>query len=388
MGNTNTENDSRINVEELLEGMTTAWKTSKNIPTGYATTLTGDNGTVETPAMSKPVEDFSEVLEQAGFSPDVFELDAPPKVKTWDAQTPDGVVRLYSYGLSVRKKREGVDVGDLIQYIHSTPPPSEKPAKAPTVGVFAVGDLQLGKSDGDGTRGIVERFNRSVENAVMEWEKNPTETVLITFLGDCIEGVVSQGGRNINNNDLTLTEQLRTLRHLMTRAVQAFHKQDVELHVASVPGNHDETHRNPVNAPPHDSFAVDSLKAVEEAHQLAGVAHTIHWHYPENNRLHITLQAGPHKFLLAHGHQWRAGKHFDWWKGMAFSLTPAQEATYMLAGHNHHLQVDTSSDRWFIQVPAMESESAWWFNKTGETGNPGAVWVVPGQSGPQQLTLV
>src|SRR5699024_1942253 len=88
--------------------------------------------------------------------------------------------------------------------------------------------------------------------------------------GDCVEGVVSQGGKNIGNNDLTLTEQLRVLRHLMTQTIARFADAGAEVTVASVPGNHDETYRAPVNAKPHDSFAVDSLRAVQEAFELAG----------------------------------------------------------------------------------------------------------------------
>lgn len=381
-------NADKINVEDLIAEMSTTRVKAAGAPTGYTTTQEGDTGTIETPAMLGEVDSFDRILKEAGFDPEVFTLASTPRIKTWDAQTPDGVMRLYSYQLDVVKKTGGINTDDLIAHIHKPTLPSQRLPEGPRTGVLAVGDLQLGKSDGDGTQGIVGRYKQAVHNAHAEWEKNPTDTILIAFLGDCIEGIVSQGGRNINNNDLTLTEQLRTLRHLMTHTIQTFHKRGVALHVASVPGNHDETHRTPVSSRPDDSYAVDSLRAVEEAHNLAGTGDTINWHYPEPNRLHITLKAGDHEFILAHGHQWRKGKHFDWWKGFAFTNPDANTATYMLAGHNHHLHVDTSSHRYFIQVPALEKESAWWYNKTGETGNPGAVWMVPGVRGPQQLTLV
>src|SRR5699024_9308662 len=172
-----------------------------------------------------------------------------------------------SYKFSFKEKTsDGVDEADveeLVDVLTQWAPGGamDKPSGKYGPSVFAVGDLQLGKGDGDGSDGIVRRYMQVLDAGVTRWAESDadSEEVLIAFLGDCVEGVVSQGGKNIGNNDLTLTEQLRVLRHLMTQTVARFADAGAVVTVASVPGNHDETHRAPVNAKPHDSFAVDSL---------------------------------------------------------------------------------------------------------------------------------
>ena len=356
---------------------------------GYRTEFDGQTGVIETPRMGQ-VESFDDILAEAGFDPERFEMSGHPTVKTWDAQTPDGVSRLYSYKLSVVPRSERVNVDDLVAVIREQAPTARPQAVGSALpAVIAVGDLQLGKGDGDGSEGIVRRFKQSIDRAVERIRIDTPNTALIAFLGDCIDGIVSQGGKVIGGADLTLTEQLRLLRHLFQYAIQEVTKLVPEVHVASVPGNHDETHRQPVEAPAHDSFAVDSLRAVEEAYHLAGRTDGLHFHYPEPSELTIAVTVAGHKFLLAHGHQWRTGKHFDWWKGQAFSRQTGHDAEYLLAGHRHHFEVDTESDRFFIQVPSMESRSDWWRNKTGQVGNPGAVLMSPGPHGqPSQLAVI
>lgn len=378
---------TKIDVEKLVEEI----KRKTDSEQGYTTEYDGERGVIETPRFNAPPDSFDSILSEAGFDPEVFELVGPPVVKTWDAQTPDGVRRLFSYRLTVRRRVEAVDVDELVAAILDTAADAASSERervdAPTV--FAVGDLQLGKDSGDGTDGIVRRFIRSVDNAVERYRMEPTDTVLIAFLGDCIEGVVSQGGKVIGDSDLVLTDQLRLLRSLMTRAVLAFREVCPNVVVASVPGNHDQTHRSPVEAKPHDSFAVDSLRAVEEAFTLADRLDGLDFRYPEESELGIALEVAGVRFLLAHGHQWRTGKHFDWWKGQSFSRQSGHDASYLLAGHRHHFSVDTESDRFFVQVPSLEQRSDWWRNKTGQVGNPGAVYLVPGTNGqPRSLAVI
>lgn len=347
-------------------------------------------------ATSKPLLADTEydpdvTLRDAGLDPELFEV-SNFRFSTWDAQTKTGVETFRSYKFSFREKNpdsETVDIDELVDLIKDRLAPREgTPVPRPEVTVFAVGDLQLGKSDGDGSEGIVARYVSALQSAVRRYNENPTGTVLIAFLGDCIEGVVSQGGKNIGNNDLSLTDQLRVLRHLMTQTVLEFSRTGADLTVASVPGNHDETYRNPVNARPHDSFAVDSLRAVEEAFTLAG-NDNIAFLYPKDSELAIHAEVGGVGFLLAHGHQWRTGKHYAWWQGQSFSRQTGHDAVWLLAGHRHHLFVDTESDRYFLQVPALEQRSDWWRNKTGQVGNPGAVFLEVEPSGaPRVIALV
>ena len=347
------------------------------------------------PLLASSEYDPDETLRDAGLDPEMFEV-SNFRFSTWDAQTKAGIETFRSYKFSFRKKagadEESVDIEELVDVISGWEPGSDLDGPSGKFGpsVFAVGDLQLGKGDGDGSDGIVRRYMQALEAGIERWASSDADSkeLLIAFLGDCIEGVVSQGGRNIGNNDLTLTEQLRVLRHLMTQTVARFADAGAVVTVASVPGNHDETHRAPVNAKPHDSFAVDSLRAVEEAFTLAG-RDDVTFLYPKESELAISATVGGVGFLMAHGHQWRTGKHYQWWQGQAFSAQTGHDAQWLLAGHRHHLFLDTESDRYFLQVPALEQRSDWWRNKTGQVGNPGAVYLeVEPDGAPRVIALV
>ncbi|GAA1645703.1 hypothetical protein GCM10009700_35130 [Brevibacterium sanguinis] len=364
-----------------------------NIPTppkGWNSGATFDG--TEGEATSKPMPvgaDFepADVLRENGFDPDLYEIDGLT-FSIWDAQTKEGTEKFTSRRFKFRRKaltEELASVDDLLALIAAAPkPPRAKTATADNVTVFAVGDLQLGKGNGDGTEGIVRRFLSSLASAVGRYNEAPTGSVLIAFLGDCIEGVVSQGGRNIGENDLSLTDQLKVLRHLMTQTILQFEETGARLTILSVAGNHDEPYRSPVNAKPTDSFAIDSLRAVEEAFSLAGRS-GLTFVYPKESELAVFAEVGGVRFLAAHGHQWRTGKHYAWWQGQSFSRQTGHDAQWLLSGHRHHFFIDTESDRYFLQVPALEERSDWWRNKTGQVGNPGAVYLEIEPSGAHRV---
>lgn len=381
----------KINLDSLKRA-TTHGGAPAGVPEGYVTTTDGENVTIDTPPLLGSITDYDQMISEAGYDPEQFELAGTPTVKTWDAQTPDGVQRLRSFKLTLtRRVDDTVSVDELVNIINQAKQPTVTVNSDTTrpVGVFAIGDLQLGKQDGGGSKLIIERVLASIEAGVRKWQAAPTGHVIVAFLGDCIEGVVSQGGRNIANNDLSLTEQLRVLRHLMTRTITWFLGAGAKLTVLSVPGNHDETYRSPVQASPGDSFAVDALRTVEEAFTLAGRDKNLAFLYPDGTDLHVSTTVGGIGFLFAHGHQWRTGKHFDWWKGHLFNGGDYANTDFLLAGHRHHLCVDTESERYFIQVPAMENRSDWWVNKTGQIGNPSALWVVPnGKKGIHEIATI
>lgn len=378
----------------MIDGTKLAAALSNNVrhngPTGHTVSMDGDTGVVETPAMRGEV-DFDTILRTCGLDPDEYEIYGNPKVKRWEAQTPDGVEWLSSYGISVRKRPDrSVDVADLVAAIHEPTSPPAEPATQldglPTV--FAVGDTQLGKPDGDGTEGTVRRFKASVDNAVRLYQDSPTESVLIAFLGDLVEGFVSQGGKVAGYSELTLTEQLRLMRHLALYAIQQFRDVCDNIHVVTAPGNHGEALRAPFSTKPSDNFDTDVIRSVQEAFDLAGVD-GLTFYYPEGEELAVAVELGGVKILAHHGHSWRPGKHFQWWEGQAFGRRTGWDAQYLLSGHLHHLHIEASSDRLFIQVPAMESRSDWWANRTGQTGNPGAIYMIPGPDGhPVVLTVV
>lgn len=249
-----------------------------------------------------------------------------------------------------------------------------KNATAQSAGAFvvALGDLQIGKMDGDGFEGTAQRFIDGIKASVREFKRHKSSHVILAHLGDCIEGFVSKGGSNSWRTPMTTTEQVRAYRRLVFEQVKAFAPIAERITLAGVPGNHDEAHR-----PLHtygDSWATEALIQVADAFALAGNYEHLTVLVPERDELTLTVDAGGTIIALAHGHQWRNGQGPDWWSKQAHGRQPVGEADLLLSGHLHHLRIQhTGSDKTWLQLPALESGSTWWKHKTGEWGQPGIV---------------
>lgn len=233
--------------------------------------------------------------------------------------------------------------------------------------------------DGDASTGIVQRAFSCLDNAasiLREADEGGVERAHIAFLGDHIEGFESQGGNNAWRTTLTLTEQLRVVRAIMTYAVRIFAPLCSHLTVVAVPGNHGEAKRFGSGITRYDdSFDTDCLIAVAEACKMAGDAYShVKFYTPDRDELIVTLDVGDTRIAHAHGHKWKINKHFDWWKGQAFNRDSAMHtADVLLAGHTHHFHAEMDGTRLFLSVPALESESTWFRHQTGTQGAPGIV---------------
>ncbi|WP_432078653.1 hypothetical protein [Streptomyces sp. YPW6] len=250
--------------------------------------------------------------------------------------------------------------------------------------IVALGDTQFGKIDGDGIEGTIARTIAGLNAAAdrLSWyrERFNIEHVHIAWLGDHIEGFVSQGGANTWRTQLTLTEQIRLTRRVMLHAVLTFAPMVNRLTVAAVPGNHGEAIR--INGKGttryDDSHDTESLIAVQDATKLnPELFGHVEFFVPDTDELTVVVECSGTVVAHAHGHQWRPGKHFTWWQGQAFNRESAMhQADLLLAGHLHHEHVDSDGPRTFIQPPAMESESTWWRHAKGATGAPGLIVAV------------
>lgn len=244
-----------------------------------------------------------------------------------------------------------------------------------------IGDMQFGKIDGDGIQGTLRRtidcLNQAADLLVTYRERFDIGHVHIGWLGDHIEGFVSQSGANVWRTQLTLNEQIRLTRRVMMHALTTFAPLASRVSMAAVPGNHGEAVRFEGKGLTRydDSHDTESLIAVHDAAQLNPEAYGhVEFYVPETDELTVLVNVAGTNIAHAHGHQYRPDKHFDWWKGQAFSKSSAMyHADVLVAGHLHHEHTDTDGDRLFIGVPAMESESTWFRHNTGTPGAPGLI---------------
>ncbi|MEU9057808.1 hypothetical protein AB0D13_02645 [Streptomyces sp. NPDC048430] len=289
-------------------------------------------------------------------------------------------------GASSTAERPPID--DLLATIEAFRPgkPETMMVKSGGSHTFLVilGDMQFGKIDGDGVEGTlartVECLNKAAELLALYRLRFRIDHVHVAWMGDHIEGFVSQGGANTWRTQLTLNEQIRLTRRVMLHALLTFAPLVERLTMAAVPGNHGEAVR--INGKGvtryDDSHDTESLIAVQDAASLnpALLGHA-GFYVPDTDELTVVTDCSNTIVAHAHGHQWRPGKHFEWWKGQAFNRESAMhQADVLLAGHLHHEFIDTDGYRTFIQPPAMESESTWWRHAKGTTGAPGLIVAV------------
>jgi len=271
-------------------------------------------------------------------------------------------------------------IEEVIEWVNS-----RKPAKLPepegeAVFHWLAGDLQLGKVDGDGTSGVVERVTASIDAAVEQYKRlrksRSVGLVHIAWLGDCLEGNVSQNGRNFWRTELTVTEQVRVFRRLMMYSIDAFAAVAPEVQVDVVNGNHDQVQRFQETRA-DDGHATEAAIAVADALTLNPAAYGhVKIFVPNKDESYITREIGTSIITMAHGHQWRNGKAFEWWKGQSFNLQAPGSSHFLFHGHEHQFSINSNKERVRICVPTYESESTWWRHKTGDQAKTGGLVLI------------
>ena len=334
----------------------------------------GQQGHVQTAPMSERPTTWDDQLRESGLDPEAVEVIEPVQVRGWQTTIDGEPTWMHYYRLTVQQRAARVDIEDLIKAAKRNAPKGKRPAQVDDYGyVLALGDLQIGKMDGDGVKGTTDRFIAATHAAIDRYKRTAKgRPVLIAHLGDCIEGFVSQGGANAQRTPMPLTEQVRCYRRLLLEQVAAFAKVAPSLTVVGVPGNHDEAHRPMFTY--GDSWAIDTIASVRESLAFAGGYDHVTMLAPQRDELTATVDLAGTRIGMAHGHQYRAGQADTWWAKQSHGRQPIGDADMLLTGHYHHLRVQhTGSDKLWLQAPALESGSQWWKHRTGEWGQPGVV---------------
>lgn len=350
-------------------------------------TIKGDTADAVVVVPGEGLPGDRELIEAAGLSSEEYTIDHGKGIKhrAWDAlrrvYDPEAgkyntvKERMNGIHFTMVKKPAVVDMGYLEELIAQAKPVAPRTGTTSSTLVVALGDTQAGKLENP-LEGLLARFNEALELAVAEAAQHKVDSIVIAWMGDCVEGFVSQGGRNAWRTVLTLTEQLRVVRRLMLRAIDRFIDEGYQnVTVISVPGNHGDTVRTPVTTRYDDSHDVDSLVAVWEALQVnpdryGGRVTVV---VPDGDEIGVTLAIEGVPVSFIHGHQFRPGQHWKWWEGQALGRTSYGEASVLFTGHGHHTVIEERGERTFIMAPALEERSTWWVHKTGQVGNPGVI---------------
>lgn len=359
----------------------------------------GDKGTITIAPQAEAPGTWDNIIRAWGLDPAEVEVIEPVNARAWDAQRKGGdIVKLYYFRANIRRRSEVMKwvrgAIDRVRTHQAAPPAWSSPADSAFV--IGIADMQLGKADGDGTEGTVARTLANIDAAAERYKamryRHPLGHIHVGWLGDHLEGFVSQGGANAWRTELPLSDQIELAAELMLYAVRVFAPLAPRVTMVAVPGNHGETVRFAGKGLTRydDSFDTLALKQVAKIIRENPDAYGhVECFTPHKDELTYTLDVAGTRIGHMHGHQITGkGKHFDWWKGQALGDQPIGGADIILAGHLHALLIEQSSGRTFIRVPALESRSQWWKHRTGEIAAPGIVTLVAANGAWSDLAVI
>ena len=366
-------------------------RVAKSIPAGFEPGIEYDSTggvlkSVPRPAGDEP--DHAELLAEFELDPAKWRITGLRRSKwqRWDGEW----LESFRATFVPQTCTSFVGAEELLDIVAKWKPSnaSRKPQNAlvsPVAYVVVLSDTQVGKIDGEGSEGIIKNVLHKTDLAVARLKElrkagREIDTIYLPTLGDCIEGMNSQGGKHIWRTDLDLTAQIRVYRRLLLHMVKTFAPLADKVIVPCVPGNHDEAVRvgNSMATTYTDSFALDAASAVADALADHPDYKHVSFVFPKYDTLSVTLDMAGTVVGLIHGHQCR-GKAVEWWKNMAHGQQDIGEATLLLSGHYHHLKIEQSGRKTWMQAPALDGGSQWFENSTGQAAPAGMLTLTVGQ---------
>ena len=272
---------------------------------------------------------------------------------------------------------------------------SERPTGKASA-VVLVADTQLGKMESN-VEETVKRTLRHIDEALDRiYYLGEANSVTIAFMGDHIEGFVSQGGANAWRTPLALVEQIRLTRRIMIYALQRAVGYGFHVNMVAVPSNHGQAVRlnNKGVTTYDDDHCIEALIAVKDGVDMLVAGESsrfldVDFYVPDTDELAVSLELSKTHIVFCHGHMAKPGKYTDYVKGQAFNRNSVyHNADVVCFGHFHEFRVEMSSDRMIIVAPAGEEESTWFRHQSGEGGYPAIIWFHTNGGAVQDLHLI
>ena len=389
-------------LKKIQSEISEAKKPPRKHPEGWEPGITwnGNEGTVTT--MGGPLDqaaDWSAVLKVWGLDPEHFEVVEPILFNVWG--NPEGVPNRQWKGKVIRKTVErGVDLEDIIEEIKKHKPGKPISFDGSTALVVGISDLQMGKGEGGGSAGIVDRFLAGIDEVEARWKEllktgRPLDRIVVLGLGDLVESCEGHYAMQAFQADLDRREQVKVVRRLIVKALTQWSKFAPKIIVAAVPGNHGENRQGGkafTTFSDNDDVAVFEQVAEILASNPEAYGH-VSFIFPQDE-LTLTLDVHGTILGLAHGHQARKGgttaaaKIRTWWKDQAYGMRKVADATILVTGHYHHLSILTEGTRTHMQAPSLDGGSQWFTETAGVKSAPGLLTFTVSELGWDDLRVL
>jgi len=280
------------------------------------------------------------------------------------------------------QRRTGVhvDVDELLKGISRWKAP--KPREGAHSLVVCWSDWQIGKADGDGTKGTINRILESFHRTVQHARTVKPAAIYVVGLGDLVENCDGHYPGQTFTVELDRRQQVRVTRRLFRDGLIKLSRLGIPMVVSAVAGNHGENRKNGkafTNPGDNDDVAVAEMVAEIFQANPEAFGH-VSFHIPDD-RLEVLLEIQGQRVGFHHGHIAGRGstpqqKQANWWKDHAFQNSALGDADYLFTGHYHHLSVVDHGPRVHFQAPAMDGGSRWWEDRGGGRSATGTLSVV------------
>ena len=258
--------------------------------------------------------------------------------------------------------------------------PKPRPAleKGETL-IVCMADYQVGKrQSGGGTEDTVRLVRRAIKDIADDvLLAGGCERIILADVGDSTEGFWNVAAQ-AQTNDLSLTDQIRTVQRLYAEAVRLLAPLCESLYYVAVPSNHCAVRtgmgKNSRANAPDDDFGIMISKNIEDiVEDREGFEH-VEFFRPEKWEEAVTVDAADGTRIgFTHGHlAGSQSKVPGWFRDLAFGhRSGLYDARILVHGHWHNFAVSQVGDaRWIISCPSADRGSDWWTNVSGDSTKP------------------
>jgi hypothetical protein len=370
-------------------------------PKGWEPGIDTARGTLTVQGSDSPPTDWAHIIRELGLDPAQWTVDEsqPVQVRTWDS----GDKRMFYYRATVLPASSASTQPDVEALILEVKRRKVKPPVdilAERALVVCLADWQAGKADHGGVEALVERL-MALKDAVGKRVKDaqrtgaPISALYVIGMGDMVEGC---GNDHYAMQDFSVAldrrQQVKLVRRILTMLITEWSKLPVKMVVGCVPGNHGENRRNGKAFTTFEDN--DDLAVFEQVQEILGANPeafaNISWVIPDGD-MTITLDVCGTVVAFAHGHQFSGSglplnKARTWWKNKMASMHPTGDATCLVYGHWHHLQVLQDGPRTIFGCPSNDGGSRWFEERGGPTTACGTLTFVADKDGWHDLRII
>jgi predicted phosphodiesterase len=340
----------------------------------------GDHGTVVSdPGPASQEADWDQILRQWNLDPAHFQVVEPVLFNTWGGV--DGQQNKQWKAKVVRRTTALVDLEPLIKEALKKKPSKRDFGGEGSLNVV-LADWQIGKADGDGLEGTIQRVINAREALIERLKElrragRPIGKLNVLWTGDSIEACVGHYPSQTFAVELDRRDQVKVTRRLLTDSLMAWSKYFDDILVAAVGGNHGENRQNgKAFTGSHDN---DDLAVVEQVAEILAANPDAFGHVKfavARDSLTCVVPSAGWILGLTHGHV--AGgsgnaenKLRNWWQRQAGGRQPIGDSDVLVTGHYHHLRVADWGGCVWLQAPALDGGSEYWRVAMGEQSQAG-----------------